>query len=160
MMELKIGNKAPEFCLKDQDKQKKCLKDYLGKWVLVYFYPKDDTPGCTKEACNFRDNLLEFNRIKLAVLGISKDSVESHKKFAKKYKLNFPILADEDTTVNGLYGVWQPKKFLGKEFLGTVRTSFLIDPNGDITKIYEKVKSEKHVAEVLADFNRLVGQNN
>ena len=154
-MELKIGGLAPEFCLKDQNGQERCLKDYLGKWVLVYFYPKDDTPGCTKEACNFRDNFVELNRIKLTVLGISKDSVGSHKKFAKKYKLNFPILADETIKVNKLYGVWQPKKFLGKEFLGTVRTSFLVDSKGVIVKIYENVKPEKHVGEVLADLKSL-----
>lgn len=154
-MVLKVGDQAPSFCLNDQNNQEKCLKDYKGSWVLVYFYPKDDTPGCTQEACSFRDNLLELNRIKLKVLGISKDSVKSHKQFSEKYGLNFPILADEDKKVNEAYGVWQLKKFLGKEYLGTARTSFLIDPEGKIKKIYENVKPEKHVEEVVTDYSFL-----
>jgi peroxiredoxin Q/BCP len=150
-MNIKVGEMAPEFCLPDQNNETRCLKDYLGKWVLVYFYPKDDTPGCTKEACSMRDNLNNFNRIDLAVLGISKDSVKSHQKFAQKFNLNFPILADEDTKVNQLYGVWQSKKFMGREFMGIVRSSFLIDPEGKIVKIYNNVKPEGHAQEVMTD---------
>ncbi|MDP4009965.1 MAG: thioredoxin-dependent thiol peroxidase [Candidatus Shapirobacteria bacterium] len=155
-MNIKVGKKAPGFCLPDQNDETRCLKDYVGKWVLVYFYPKDDTPGCTKEACGMRDNLSNFNRIDLVVLGISKDSVKSHQKFAKKYNLNFPILADEDTKVNQLYEVWQSKKFMGREFIGTVRSSFLIDPEGKIAKIYNNVKPEGHAQEVITDLSEKV----
>lgn len=151
MMELKTGEKAPDFKLEDQNGEWRELKDYRGKWVLVYFYPKDDTPGCTKEACNMRDNFSQFNRMNLQVLGISKDDTKSHKKFAEKYELQFPLLSDTTTEVNKLYDVWKPKKFMGKEFLGTMRTSFLINPEGRVAKIYENVKPEGHAEEVMKD---------
>ncbi|HEX8923145.1 MAG TPA: thioredoxin-dependent thiol peroxidase [Patescibacteria group bacterium] len=150
-MELKTGEKAPDFKLEDQNGEWRELKDYRGKWVLVYFYPKDDTPGCTKEACNMRDNFSQFNRMNLQVLGISKDDTKSHKKFAEKYELQFPLLSDTTTEVNKLYDVWKPKKFMGKEFLGTMRTSFLINPEGRVAKIYENVKPEGHAEEVMKD---------
>ena len=138
----------------DQDGKKHSLSDYGGKWVLVYFYPKDDTPGCTKEACAIRDDIPRFDKLKVKVLGISVDSVKSHKKFAEKYDLPFTLLADEKKEVVKKYNVWQKKEFMGKEYMGTVRTSFLIDPAGKIAKIYEAVKPETHAEEVLSDLKK------
>ncbi|HZZ99151.1 MAG TPA: thioredoxin-dependent thiol peroxidase [Candidatus Paceibacterota bacterium] len=154
-MKLKEHEAAPDFTLPDQDGKEHSLSDYMGKWVLVYFYPKDDTPGCTKEACTIRDNFPDFKKSKLTVLGISVDSVKSHKKFADKYDLPFTLLADEDKKVVEEYGVWGKKKFMGREYMGTLRTSFLIDPMGVITKIYENVKPDIHAEQVLTDFKSL-----
>lgn len=148
---LKIGNKAPTFSLPDQDGKIHSLSDYQGKKVLLYFYPKDDTPGCTTEACNFRDEYEEFQKIGLVILGVSADSVKSHKKFAEKFNLNFPLLADEDKKLCEAYGVWGLKKFMGREYMGIARTSFLIDENGNLEKIYEGVKPPVHAEEVKAD---------
>lgn len=150
-MKLETGQKAPDFSLPDQNGQEVKLSSFLGQLVLVYFYPKDDTPGCTTEACGLRDNLPDFSGLKVKILGISTDSVASHKKFEQKYNLNFTILSDTEKKVVNEYGVWQPKKFMGKEFLGTVRSSFLINPDGIIAKIYPSVKPETHAGEVLAD---------
>lgn len=150
-MALQIGKKAPAFTTLDQDGNKQSLKDYLGKWVLLYFYPKDDTPGCTKEACALRDMFPHFKKIAAVVLGVSTDSVKSHGKFVKKYDLPFTLLADEDKKIVEAYEVWGKKKFMGREYMGTMRTSFLIDPSGAIAKIYESVKPEVHAEEVLAD---------
>jgi thioredoxin-dependent peroxiredoxin len=152
---IKLGIKASTFSLPDQDGNTVKLSDFIGQWVLVYFYPKDDTPGCTREACGFRDNLPHFKRSKLKILGISIDSVKSHRKFADKYGLPFTLLADEDKTVVNKYGVWVEKSMYGRKYMGTARTSFLIDPAGKIVKIYEKVKPEQHPAEVLADLKTL-----
>lgn len=146
IMELHIGEPAPEFTLADQNGKPHSLSDYLGKWVLIYFYPKDDTPGCTKEACAIKDAFPNFKKINAVILGISTDSVQSHAKFAKKYDLPFTLLSNEDKSVVQLYGVWSN---------GTKRTSFLIDPDGFIAKIYENVKPEKHAEEVLQDLNKL-----
>ncbi len=154
-MALKINQKAPDFSLPDQDGKKHKLSDYKGQWVLLYFYPKDDTPGCTKEACAMRDNLPRFGKTKAKVFGISVDSVASHKKFTDKYKLNFTLLADEDKQVVNKYGVWQEKSMYGRKYFGTVRDSFLINPEGKIVKIYNKVKPEQHATEVLADLKEL-----
>lgn len=154
-MELKVNQKAPDFSLPDQDGKQHKLSDYKGQWVLLYFYPKDDTPGCTKEACSMRDNLPRFSKTKAQVFGISVDSVASHKKFVEKYKLNFTLLADEDKKVVEKYGVWQEKSMYGKKYFGTVRDSFLINPEGKIEKIYRKVKPEQHADEVLADLKEL-----
>lgn len=147
----KVGEAAPEFSLPDQDGVMHMLSQYRGKYVLLYFYPKDDTPGCTKEACAIRDADPDFSSLDAVVLGVSADSVKSHKKFAEKYGLMFPLLADEDRTVVNAYGVWGRKKFMGREYDGIMRTSFLIDPNGKIVVVYEQVKPELHAAEVLAD---------
>ncbi len=152
-MEIKEGNKAPEFCLRDQNDKEVCLRDFAGKWVVLYFYPKDDTPGCTKEACSFRDNMVEFGKLKIKVLGISKDTVKSHKKFEEKYGLNFPLLADTETEVNQKYGVWRKKKFMGREYMGTARKTFVIDPEGLVKKIFEDVKPEGHAEEVVKEIN-------
>jgi peroxiredoxin Q/BCP len=148
---LKINQKAPEFNLPDQSGEMHNLKMYKGKKVLLYFYPKDDTPGCTTEACSFRDNLKDLSSLGLVVLGVSKDSVASHAKFAKKYDLNFPILSDETGEVIEAYGAWGKKKFMGREYMGILRMSFLIDQDGKVEKIYEEVKPKEHVGEVKGD---------
>ncbi|MBZ0167078.1 MAG: thioredoxin-dependent thiol peroxidase [Candidatus Omnitrophica bacterium] len=154
-MTLKESDKAPNFNLSDQEGKKIKLADFKGQWLLLFFYPKDNTPGCTKEACAVQDHLKEFNKLKFAVVGASPDSVASHRKFADKFGLKFPLLADEEKTLVNDYGVWGKKKFMGKEYMGVNRSSFLIDPKGKIAKIYFKVKPEHHAAEVLADFKTL-----
>jgi peroxiredoxin Q/BCP len=154
-MATQINKLAPDFTLPDQDGKKHKLSDYKGEWILLYFYPKDDTPGCTTEACTLRDNLPKFGKLKAKVFGISVDSVASHKKFAEKYKLPFTLLADEDKKVVEKYGVWQEKSMYGRKYMGTVRNSYLIDPEGKIVKIYEKVKPADHVQHVLDDIKEL-----
>jgi thioredoxin-dependent peroxiredoxin len=151
MTMLANGTKAPEFELVDQDNKKQALKDYLGRWVVVYFYPKDNTPGCTKEACNFRDSYQQLLSKKVVILGISKDSVESHLKFAQKYQLNFPLLADPDKKVIKVYGAWGVKKFMGREFEGVRRITYLIDLKGMIYKGFEKVNPLIHAQEILKE---------
>ncbi len=147
----KENQQAPDFALPDQQGHVHKLSTYLGKWVVLYFYPKDDTPGCTKEACGFRDNFPAFEQLKTVVFGLSADSSERHSKFAAKYKLPFTLLADPDKKVLEKYGVWQEKKFLGKKYMGVLRTTFLIDPKGHIAKLYENVKPIGHAEEVLKD---------
>ena len=148
---LKIGINAPEFTLPDQEGKMHSLSDYKGKRVLLYFYPKDDTPGCTTEACNFRDGYDEFKKMGLVVFGVSKDSIKSHKKFAEKYSLPFPLLSDETGEVVEKYKSWGMKKFMGREYMGILRNSFLIDEAGKIAKVYESVKPADHSKEVKAD---------
>jgi len=155
MKKLEIGSLAPLFTLYDAEGKVHSLKDYRGKWVLLYFYPKDDTPGCTKEACSIRDAFSDFKKHNTVVLGVSTDTTKSHKKFATKYHLPFTLLADPLKEVVALYGVWGKKKFMGREYMGTLRSSFLIDSNGKIKKIYENVKSEKHAEEVLLDLENI-----
>ena len=150
-MPVKIKTKASDFQLPDQNGRAHFLSGYLGQWVLLYFYPKDDTPGCTKEACGIRDSWRVFKKNKIVVLGVSADSVNSHQKFAAKYKLPFILLSDEDKEVVKRYGAWGKKKFMGREYLGIKRRSFLIDPAGVVVKIYEDVKPAEHASEVLAD---------
>lgn len=147
--------KAPTFCLRDQNNKEHCLEDYQGKWVLVYFYPKDDTTGCTKEACGIRDAWPKFSDVDAVILGISADSVESHKKFEGKYKLPFTLLSDPDKEVINKYGVWKEKSMYGRKYMGISRESFLIDPKGNIAKHYEKVKPAIHAEEVIKDLNSL-----
>jgi peroxiredoxin Q/BCP len=146
-----LNSIAPDFTLFDQDGKKHTLSHHRGAWVLLYFYPKDDTPGCTKEACMIRDALPSFGKLQAKVFGVSVDSVKSHKKFSEKYELPFTLLADEDKKIVHLYGVWSKKKFMGREYMGTLRTSFLINPEGRIVKVYEGVKPEIHAEEVLKD---------
>lgn len=150
-MAFKPGDKAPAFSLPDQTGTERTLKDEAGKWVLLYFYPKDDTPGCTKEACSIRDGWSAFKKAGITVLGASTDSVKSHAKFVEKYDLPFSLLSDEKKELVEAYGVWGKKKFMGREYLGTKRWSFLIDPKGKIAKVYEDVKPADHAEEVLAD---------
>lgn len=154
MSKLKAGANAPQFNLPDQDSKMHSLKDYIGHWVLLYFYPKDDTPGCTIEACSLRDNLPKFRKLGVVVFGVSTDSIKSHRKFTDKFELPFTLLADENKEAVVAYNVWQKKKFMGREYMGTMRESFLIDPNGKIAKVYEGVKPQTHVDEVLADLKK------
>jgi peroxiredoxin Q/BCP len=150
-MTLNIRDTAPDFTLSDQNGTQHTLSAYRGKWVLLYFYPKDDTPGCTKEACAFRDTFPEFEKLDMPIFGISTDSVKSHGKFIAKYELPFTLLSDEQKEVVKLYEVWGHNKFFGKEVGITQRKSLLINPEGKIAKIYEKVKPEAHAEEVLHD---------
>lgn len=150
-MKLKVGNKAPDFELPDQNGNTHKLRDFRGKKVLIYFYPRDNTPGCTTEACQIRDNFLKFQKINVVVLGISTDSTKSHQNFAAKYRLPFTLLSDITKEVVKKYGVYKIKKFMGKKFMGTVRTSFFIDKDGKIEKIYENVKPAVHAQEVIED---------
>ncbi len=153
---LQAGDAAPAFSLRDQHDTLHSLKDARGKWVVLYFYPKDDTPGCTKEACAIRDRFPQFKKLGIIVFGVSVDSVKSHGKFADKFELPFTLLADDEKKVVAAYGVWGKKKFMGREYLGTMRWSFLIDPNGKIAKIYDAVKPETHADEILADLTKLM----
>lgn len=150
----KVGTKAPSFDLLNQEGKRHKLRDALGSWVLIYFYPKDDTPGCTKEACMLRDNFPDFRKLGITVFGVSVDSVKSHAKFAEKYTLPFILLSDEDKKMVTAYGVWGKKKFMGREYMGTNRVSFLIDPKGNIAKIYPKVDPQTHADTVLEDFRK------
>lgn len=141
---------APIFKLPDQNGKMHSLSDYNGKWLVVYFYPKDDTPGCTTEACSFRDArelIAELGNCE--VVGISKDSVKSHAKFAEKYNLNFTLLSDEDHSVAEAFGVWAPKKFMSREFLGILRNTYIISPTGEIAKTFEGVNPKEHAAEII-----------
>ncbi len=147
---LKEGDRAPEFTATTQDGGKISLGDYLGKNVVLYFYPKDNTPGCTKEACGFRDEFAELKKKGVVVLGVSVDSGKSHAKFADKYKLPFTLVSDEDKAIVQKYGVWGEKKFMGRTYMGTHRVTFLIGPDGRIRKIWPQVKPEEHAREVLA----------
>lgn len=152
---LKIKTKAPNFSLPDQDGIIHSLAKNRGKWVLIYFYPKDDTPGCTKEACVIRDNMPLFEKLDCTVFGISADSAKSHSNFVKKYKLSFSLLADEKKEIIKKYGAWQKKTFMGKEYMGIKRMSYLIDPSGVIAKAYPAVKPAEHADEVLKDIGEL-----
>jgi peroxiredoxin Q/BCP len=146
---------AKDFELPDQNGKIHKLSDYKGKWIVLYFYPKDDTPGCTKEACNFRDSINKFKKLGVVILGVSKDSVTSHKKFADKYHLNFTILSNEDKSVIKKYKSWGIKKFMGREFEGTIRNTYLINPKGEIVKFYEKVNPLSNAQQILKDLSSL-----
>lgn len=152
---LKEKTKAPDFSLPDQSGVIHKMSDYLGKWVLLYFYPKDNTPGCTKEACSIRDSWLAFKRNKITVFGVSADSVKSHAKFADKFSLPFILLSDEDKKMAKKYKAFGKKKFMGIEYEGMFRVSYLINPNGEIVKAYAKVKPDEHAEEILSDYKIL-----
>lgn len=144
--------KAPDFKLQDQNGDWKSLKDYAGKWLVLYFYPRDNTPGCTTEACNFRDErdaIAEFGNAE--IVGISRDSVRKHANFTAKHNLNFTLLSDPQHVTIEAYGSWGPKKFMGREFTGIHRDTYIIDPSGNIAKIYKNVDPKKHAAEIIAD---------
>ncbi len=152
-VELKVGQKAPAFSLPDQNGRIRRLSDFAGKKVVLYCYPKDDTPGCTRESCDFRDGLDEIHDHGAVVLGISADSVASHKKFAKKFTLKFPLLSDEEKTTLRAYGVWKEKSLYGRKFMGIERTTFIINEQGKIENIFQKVKVNGHLEEVLAELD-------
>ena len=142
---------APDFELSDETGTMRKLSDFRGQPVVLYFYPKDDTPGCTTEACNFRDDYSAYEKAGVTILGVSPDSVKSHVKFKQKYDLPFPLLADEGHKVCETYGVWALKKNMGREYMGVLRTTFLIDAEGKILHVFEKVKPAEHSAELLAE---------
>jgi len=149
-MPIHAGIPAPDFTLPDETGQTRKLSDYRGQPLVLYFYPKDDTPGCTTEACNFRDDYSQYQQAGVVILGVSPDSPKKHLKFKEKYALPFTLLADEDHQVCELYGVWGPKKFMGREYDGVYRTTFVIDPQGQILKVFENVKPADHSQELLA----------
>ncbi len=153
---LKIGQTAPDFCLLNQSEEKVCLKNFRGKWVVLYFYPKDNTPGCTIEALDFTKLKPEFESLNAVVLGVSKDSCQSHQKFISGKKLTIILLSDLETEVQKKYGVWRPKKFMGKEFLGTIRSTFLIDPEGKIARVWDGMKALGHAQAVLKELFQLL----
>jgi len=148
-MSIKEGQKAPDFCLNDKDGNNVCLKDFRGKWVVLYFYPKDNTPGCTKESIGFSEELEKIKELNAEVLGISPDSEKSHTKFADKHNLKVTLLSDPEKEVLKSYNVWQLKKMFGREVYGVVRSTFLINPEGLIEKAWNKVKVKGHVEDVV-----------
>ena len=150
MGQLQIGDKAPDFALLTGDESMLSLKDLKGKKVVLYFYPKDNTSGCTKEACSFRDNNAAIKKKGAVVVGVSTDSPESHKKFATTYDLSFPLVSDQDKKLVKQYGVWKEKSMYGKKYMGIERTTFIIDEKGKITHVFPKVKVDGHIEEVLA----------
>jgi peroxiredoxin Q/BCP len=147
--DLKVGQKAPDFTVLNDRGEKVKLSDFKGKKVVLYFYPKDDTPGCTKEACAFRDGFDEIKKKGAVVLGVSADSVDSHKKFKSKFELNFPLLADTDKKIIEGYGVWKEKSMYGRKYMGIERTTFIIDEDGKISHIFPKVKVGEHYDEIV-----------
>ena len=145
---LKVGEIVSDFCLPNQDEEEICFRDIKGRWIVLYFYPKDNTPGCTTEAIDFTEALPDFTKLETTVLGVSPDSAEKHRKFIEKKELKITLLADEDKEVCNLFGVWQLKKFMGKEYMGVVRSTFIINPEGKIAALWRKVRVKGHVSEV------------
>jgi len=145
---IEIGKEAPDFCLPNQDDVEICLRDLRGKWVVLYFYPKDNTPGCTTEACEFTEALPEFSDLDAVILGVSADSTKKHRNFIEKKELAITLLSDEDTSMMQNYGVWQLKKNYGREYMGIVRSTYIIDPKGVVEAIWEKVRVKGHVEQV------------
>ena len=154
--ELEVGNMAPDFSLVDQNSKTHTLSEYKGNWVVIYFYPKDDTPGCTIETNDFNKLHSKFKKLDCEIYGISKDSIKSHDKFRDKYKIKFDLLADEDLKVLKKYKVWGKKKFMGREFMGIIRTTYLIDKKGKILKVWDNVKVKDHAKEVLETLQNIV----
>ena len=147
---LKPGDKAPDFTLVSDEGKQITLKDYKGKQVILYFYPKDDTEACTEQACTFRDNIKVIEKKNAVVIGVSKDNTKSHVKFKKKYELNFTLLSDEERTMLEAYNVWKEKSMFGKKYMGIIRTTFLIDEKGIIKEVWDKVKVTGHIQEVIS----------
>ncbi|MFW6210207.1 MAG: thioredoxin-dependent thiol peroxidase [Patescibacteria group bacterium] len=154
---LDIGDTAPDFALPDQTGTTRTLADTAGQWRVIYFYPKDDTPGCTKEACLIAEVYDEFATLGVTVYGVSKDTPASHQRFAEKYQLPFTLLSDESTEMMQAYGAWQEKSMFGKRYMGIQRMSYLIDPANHVAKVYPKVTPADHAAELLRDLRELVG---
>jgi len=155
---LQVGDKVEDFCLPNQDEVEICLRDLLGKWIVLYFYPKDNTPGCTTEAIDFTTHLKEFENLGSIVIGVSADSPKKHRNFIEKKELGITLLSDEEHKVLEQFGVWQLKKNYGREYMGIVRSTFIIDPEGIVRAVWEKVKVKGHVQEVLEKLKEL--QNN
>jgi len=155
---VKIDDKAPEFCLPNQDDVEICLRDIKGKWIVLYFYPRDSTPGCTTEACEFTEAAPDFSELDAIVIGVSADTTKKHRSFIEKNDLGITLLSDEDTLMMQAYGVWQMKKNYGKEYMGIVRTTLIINPDGVIKAFFEKVKVKEHVSKVKAELERLQGK--
>jgi thioredoxin-dependent peroxiredoxin len=155
-MALEAGTKAPGFNAETDDGKKISLDEFIGKWVVLYFYPKDDTPGCTKEACGFRDNFARITSVGAAVLGVSPDNTDSHAKFKSKFDLNFPLISDPDKAICNAYDVFGEKTMYGKKIFGLIRSTFIIDPQGIIRHIYKNVKVEGHVDQVIAKLGDLI----
>lgn len=152
---LDIGTKAPDFTLPDQDGKVISFASKRGKWIIIYFYPKDMTPGCTTEACNFQEHLPEFDTLNTEIIGISKDSVTKHRKFADKYNLRFTLVSDESGELCEAYGVWQEKSLYGKKYMGIVRSTFIINPDGIVQKVFPKVSVKEHYLEVQEALKKL-----
>ena len=152
---LEIGDTIPAFCLPNQDEEEICFRDIKGRWAVVYFYPKDNTPGCTTEACDFTEALPDFTELEAIVLGVSPDSPKKHRNFIEKKSLKITLLADEDKALCKSFGMWQLKKFMGREYMGVVRSTFLIAPDGTLAYKWEKVRVKGHVNEVKAKLQEL-----
>ncbi len=152
---LDAGDRAPDFTLTADDGSRVSLSDYLGQRVVLYFYPKDDTSGCTAQACDLRDNMAHFNGLGVAVLGVSPDSRESHEKFKAKYELNFPLLVDDKATVAKAYGVWKEKKMYGRTYMGIERSTFIIDSNGRLLEAWRKIRPLEHLARLKGSLQSL-----
>ena len=153
---LEVGTKAPEFCLPNQDETEICLRDLSGKWIVLYFYPKDNTPGCTTEACDFSAALPEFEILDAVILGVSPDSPKKHTNFIEKKDLTITLLADEEKELCNLYDVWKLKKFMGREYMGVVRTTYIISPDGKIEAAWDKVRVKGHVDAVKEELAKLI----
>lgn len=149
------GQPAPAFTLKDQDGKTHKLSDYRGRWVVLYFYPRDNTPGCTIQACGFRDNHSKLEKLNAVVLGVSPDDEKAHQKFVEKRKLSFPLLVDPDQAIATKYGAWREKKLFAKKYMGIVRTTYLIDPQGKVARRWDKVKVAGHVADVIKTISKV-----
>jgi len=154
---LEIGDVIPAFCLPNQDEEEICFRDIKGRWVVVYFYPKDNTPGCTTEACDFTEAMPDFTNLEAIILGVSPDTPKKHRNFIEKKALKITLLADEDKSLCKSFGMWQPKKFMGREYMGVVRSTFLIAPDGTLAYKWEKVRVKNHVAEVKEKLIELQG---
>jgi len=155
---LQTGDQAPAFCLPNQDEEEVCLRDLQGSWIVLYFYPKDNTPGCTTEACEFTAALPDFSGLGATILGISPDSPKKHRNFIEKKELGITLLSDEEKEVCEAYGVWQLKKNYGREYMGVVRSTFIIDPDGKVAAVWGKVRVKGHVEAVQSSLKELVGQ--
>jgi len=152
---LEVGNKAPEFCLSNQDDVEICSRDLKGKWIVLYFYPRDNTPGCTTEACEFTAAEPEFEKLDAVILGVSADTTKKHRNFIEKQNLGITLLSDESTEMMQEYGVWRMKKNYGKEYMGIVRTTFIINPEGEVAEVWNNVRVKEHVAKVQARLSEL-----
>ncbi|TNF43551.1 MAG: thioredoxin-dependent thiol peroxidase [Epsilonproteobacteria bacterium] len=152
---LEVGTQVPDFCLPNQDEEEICFRDIKGRWIVLYFYPKDNTPGCTTEACDFTAAVPDFTDLDAIILGVSPDSPEKHRKFIDKKELGITLLADEEKELCNLFGIWQLKKFMGKEYMGVVRSTFIIDPDGKIAANWTKVRVKEHVDAVKAKLEEL-----